>query len=84
MELPKLELIHWIDVQNSSGWHVRAEIIKELETPTVYTCGFIEKENNENIWVIQSLADEDYTGAIVIPKALIRKRTLLTLGIEVS
>ena len=69
--------VEWVDiVATDSGWHTAEEIDEwlELEPNVVYQTGFLYKENEHYLVLIDSYFDENVIGTVTkIPKGCVIK-----------
>lgn len=75
--------IEWVDSGRSAlGWTMASEL--DVDVPTITTVGFLFKETEESLTVVQSVGDElldnkedELLFAITIPKVCIKARETL-------
>lgn len=78
----KMVLVRWVDSirLTSSAWHERTEV-EDLEAAEVLTCGFLVRETDQSLVVVQSLGPQDsseFGAPIAIPRVAVVERKELS------
>jgi hypothetical protein len=76
--LPKLELIEWVDSTSpgASVW-MDNHAVRELTPQICYSVGFVVKETRAHITVAGSWSENQASGTMCIPKKAIQRRAKL-------